>query len=427
MLSSTLNVMAGRLMPGHAAAPAPVSSARPSTRLLQFGFNDRVDIQNAVFRDLSPDWRTLAPGLQAAQLNLRCPRGPLSINVLRIASGAKGLTVRPILAGPALEDRAALPEIARQHKMLAGINASYFRVQPGRTGLPLGAMVLNGKLVTGPLYQRTTLAVTRDGAFRIGRPKLHGGLQTPNGELPVDNLNQLPTPRNESISRHAPWKELIAYTARWGKTAPAMEPGLAQVQIRQGRIQKISTTETLSIPPDGAVLAGPADKLAALQVGMLATLNLSLGADWTDVQSAISAGPTLIKGGKIVFSDRSDERFTPYNEELGGFEPRSAAGVTDGGELLLVTVDGRQPGHSVGLSVLETARLMLALGAVEAINLDGGGSSQMVIGEQVINRPAELPLRPVPTALGVFRSPPDAGDRKAHPSEKIKAENTHQP
>ena len=71
--------------------------------------------------------------------------------------------------------------------------------------------------------------------------------------------------------------------------------------------------------------------------------------------------------------------------------PRTLAGTTAEGNLLLVAVDGRQPGYSVGASFEESALIMQALCAVEAVNLDGGGSTAMTIGEELVNQPSDLP------------------------------------
>jgi exopolysaccharide biosynthesis protein len=69
--------------------------------------------------------------------------------------------------------------------------------------------------------------------------------------------------------------------------------------------------------------------------------------------------------------------------------PRTMAGVDAQGRVLLAAVDGRQAGRSAGLSILEAAQVMRALGAVTALNLDGGGSTTMVIEGQVVNRPSD--------------------------------------
>ena len=92
---------------------------------------------------------------------------------------------------------------------------------------------------------------------------------------------------------------------------------------------------------------------------------------------------------------------TPFHRR----NPRTAVGATADGRLLIVTVDGRQPGHSVGMSLRELAELFVRLGARSAINLDGGGSTTMVIDGTIVNRVSDPQERRVPTALLVLREP----------------------
>ena len=80
--------------------------------------------------------------------------------------------------------------------------------------------------------------------------------------------------------------------------------------------------------------------------------------------------------------------------------PRTLAGVRPDGTLLLVTVDGRRRGWSAGVTLVEAARVMSYLGARDAINLDGGGSTTMTVGRRVVNRPSDRAgERPVSDAL----------------------------
>jgi exopolysaccharide biosynthesis protein len=84
--------------------------------------------------------------------------------------------------------------------------------------------------------------------------------------------------------------------------------------------------------------------------------------------------------------------------------PRTAVGVRAEGSLVFVTVDGRQPKKSVGMTVDELAGLMLELGCVDAINLDGGGSTTMVVKGRVVNNSSDTTgERPVSDALLIFR------------------------
>ncbi len=122
---------------------------------------------------------------------------------------------------------------------------------------------------------------------------------------------------------------------------------------------------------------------------------------YKDAYMGVGGGPILVKG---------DTSMVTYNEEifwgsgvgLSDSDPRTAAGYTSDGKAILMVVDGRQGSVSAGVSLTELADIMIGLGAVEAINLDGGGSSQMVIGDSLINRPSgSFIQRPVATFLAI--------------------------
>jgi exopolysaccharide biosynthesis protein len=83
--------------------------------------------------------------------------------------------------------------------------------------------------------------------------------------------------------------------------------------------------------------------------------------------------------------------------------PRTLAGTTSGGDLLLVAVDGRRPGYSVGASFEESAGIMDALGSDEAVNLDGGGSTGMTVEQRLVTRPSDTTgERPIGDAVVVL-------------------------
>lgn len=108
---------------------------------------------------------------------------------------------------------------------------------------------------------------------------------------------------------------------------------------------------------------------------------------------AVGGGPTLLRDGRMSLAW--------WPRSIGGRAPRTAAGLTWDGKVLLVTVDGRSK-NSVGATIREEARYMAALGAREAMNLDGGGSSTMVVGAKVMNRPSDGSERSVSNGLLVF-------------------------
>jgi exopolysaccharide biosynthesis protein len=106
----------------------------------------------------------------------------------------------------------------------------------------------------------------------------------------------------------------------------------------------------------------------------------------------------LVKNGSVFVTAKAEE--FPADIAVGR-APRTALGVTKDGHVLLVVVDGRQPDHSIGMTLTELAGFMKELGATQAMNLDGGGSSEMTVGEKVVNIPSDGRERDVGTAIAV--------------------------
>jgi len=128
------------------------------------------------------------------------------------------------------------------------------------------------------------------------------------------------------------------------------------------------------------------------------------GYDWSQTLHGIGGGPQLLKSG-VVSITTTEEGF----DDRSGIgpvirNPRTALGFNNKGEVFMVTVDGRQPDWSVGMTLTEMALLLQDLGATEAINFDGGGSTTMVIGNKLINRPSNMGnlQRPVANALAIL-------------------------
>jgi hypothetical protein len=141
--------------------------------------------------------------------------------------------------------------------------------------------------------------------------------------------------------------------------------------------------------------------LAAVAPGTSVKVSWTLG--WPDVHDTIGGFPVLVDAGRAVAPARCPSYFCDRN-------PRTAVGITPSGHVLLVVVDGRRPGWSAGLRLDEMANLMRSLGADRAMNLDGGGSSTMVVRGRVVNRPTDPGgERPVGSAL-VLLGGADAAD-----------------
>lgn len=111
-------------------------------------------------------------------------------------------------------------------------------------------------------------------------------------------------------------------------------------------------------------------------------LDYALAEHWP-VVDAVSGGPALLEDGELRITI-DEEVF--FGSSIPNTHPRTAAGLTEDGKLILMVIDGRQS-SSRGVDLEELARLMGEVGAVEALNLDGGGSSSFVVNGNLLNRP----------------------------------------
>jgi len=162
------------------------------------------------------------------------------------------------------------------------------------------------------------------------------------------------------------------------------------------------------IPADGFVIStsGTAREWALknLNRGTRVRLNLNLApveteqaGSWKQATSVIGGGPQLIKQGRVEITNAAEKILPSF---VGDLHPRTAIARLKSGQILLVTVDGRQPGVSIGMSLTMLADLLIEFGAVEAINLDGGGSTAMVIKNRLVNKPSDATgERPVSDAI----------------------------
>lgn len=292
---------------------------------------------------------------------------PVKINVVEMNNKvASNYEVKPAIASVTLPNKRTVRNIAQRTNSIVAINGGFFKPQ---TGVPLGTLMIDKKIYTGPIYDRVALGIFKDG-YDVGRVQLDGKIIGNNQEIKIDNINQ---PRMLS-------SYILAYTRDWGKYAPVSPQYGVQLQIVGNKITAASANP-LFIPENGYVLVGPKSKLGKLFGADYVDVEIKTNPKWENVQHIISGGPYLLKDNQI-FIDMTAQKL----QSIGGRNPRTAIGYTEDNNLVLVAVDGRE-GSSVGLTLVELAKLMKTLGCTNAINLDGGGSTVMYIKGQIVNHP----------------------------------------
>jgi len=327
---------------------------------------------------------TVQPGVKHIRLVKHVGVGNVRINVVEMNKKVNpNLEVSPVLASDTLNHKATIRTLANKSKAIAAINATYFKPQ---TGVPLGTLMIDKKIYTGPIYNRVALGIKKDG-YVMDKYKLDATLKYKKMSVQIDNINQ---PRMLSTY-------LLVYTKDWGQNSPQAPNYGINLAIENGKIIKASNG-SLAIPENGYVVSGPKSKLepffnaqmrdekqiflAGLKRARKVELEIKNNNQWEDVNHIVSGGPFLIKNGNIYVDVKEQKLLS-----ITGRNPRTAIGYTKDNEFIMVTIDGREH-NSVGMTLTETARLMKEFGCVWAMNLDGGGSSVMFIKGNIVNTPS---------------------------------------
>jgi len=292
---------------------------------------------------------------------------PVKLNIIEVNFDLNpNLKIEPAIAGKTLNNKASIRSFNQRENAIVSVNGGYFKPQ---TGVPLGLLMIDGRVYTGQIYDRVAMGIFEN-RFEMARAKVDIKLHSNKGILNIDNINQ---PR--TLSSH-----VLIYDNLWGAKSPvAPEYGIL-LSIKDGKIIETSTS-TLKIPEGGFVISAPKSKVGEFLDAKNFKLSIKTLPEWKKVKHIISGGPYLIKDGE-VYIDVTAQKLTA----ITGRNPRTAIGYTKDNNIIIVTADGREKA-SVGLTLGELARYMQQLGCVNAMNLDGGSSTVMFGAGQVLNSP----------------------------------------
>lgn len=333
----------------------------PGTRQKNFDTMIRQKYPKAIISDVTG-------GVKHIKLTKYYSGRPVRINVVEADMKlAEDLDLTPALSSNStLKSRRTITTIAKNNNAVVALNGTYFKPQ---TGVPLGTLMIDKKMYTGPIYDRVAMGIF-DNGFDVARIQLDASIKGSKKTIKVDNINQ---PR--MLSTH-----VLVYTPEWGKYAPSAPKYGVGLQVIDGKITKASAN-AVEIPENGYVISGPKSILYALLDKKDAELVINTNPEWKGVKHIISGGPYLVKDGE-VYVDMTAQKLGA----IGGRNPRSAIGYTADNNFILVAVDGRE-GSSIGMTLMELANFMQSIGCVGAINLDGGGSTVMYVNGRVVNKP----------------------------------------
>lgn len=360
-------------------------------------------------------------------------RGPWRLSVARIELGKAPVMLRAVHAQDALTGREPPTAMARRHagdsvRVLLALNADFFDLRSGASenNQVTDGRWWRGQMVTASPFDtydnvHAQLAVTHDGRASIDRYVLAARAWIGGTVLPLLGVNTIPAPTPAAAIEGAG-----VFFPPAARTPPADSGAAARrrdLVLRQvagvGDTLKMVAVAAASapaadgtpVPADGAVLVASGDRMAAVAaVHAGDTVRVWLGTrpslrDGRPPRQLVGGWPQIVTGGVNVAGEAAEREGT-ISRNAEARHPRSAVGVScDGRTVWLVAVDGRSTA-SVGMTLVELADALRALGAWDALNFDGGGSTAMVVDGRLVTVPSDATgERPVANALLVVGRP----------------------
>ncbi len=324
---------------------------------------------------------TVADGVKHIRMVKYINSRPVKINIVEVNTKINpNIEIAPQLASTNLKHRATIRTIANRNNSIAAVNGTYFKPQ---NGIPLGTLMIDRKVYTGPIHNRVAMGIGKN-EYKMAQVQFNSTLKAGRQNLKIDNINQ---PR--MLSTYT-----LLYTRDWGQTSPTPPKYGVNIAIQDNKITAISYGST-PIPENGYVISGPKVKLEPFFSARKIELDIKMVPEWENIDHIISGGPYLVKDGN-VYVDVTAQKLG----SITGKNPRTAIGYTANNEFIMVAVDGREHA-SVGMTLGELARMMKGFGCVNAMNLDGGGSTVMYVQGRVVNNPAQRGGIPISNALTI--------------------------
>lgn len=314
------------------------------------------------------DPRLLALQSQGLKLDRRIVRigsRQVLINTVQLNPQRVPLELRPLNRSDGMQGLSSLSQLARQEEALIAINGGYFnRVNR----LPLGAMREQGRWLSGPILNR--------GAAGWGA-----------GELPSFDRLMLVESLEDSTRRRWPvasvnsgyvQKGLARYTADWGRSYRPITGSEMGVLVREGTVtQRFESTELkrgVAIAPGDLLIVARGGMSVPWQPGERLTLHSRASSPVGNKANVLGGGPLLLKNGRVVLNGTAEGFSSGFISQAA---PRTVIG-SDGKQLWLITLQGV---NNPGPTLMEAALLLRREGLQDALNLDGGSSTGLVLAD----------------------------------------------
>ncbi len=374
--------------------PAPDRQSEPQT---SDGVQGAIAPWVPPSRRAESTWKTLAtwqvvPGVTYEKFDLTDARGNIRGHLMRVDLDEPGVSF-DYAGRDAIASSGRLLKTVLNDGAIAGVNGDFFDINDTDAPLGVGRDRQHKFLHGRESGWNSAFFIGRDGSPQIDILTASTSVkQFP--DIKVTNVNS-PSVRQGGVG---------LYTPRWGKlrnyrVTDGQKRKVRMVIIKNGKVTANKTKIPKNLKVQGKILIGRDEGVRKLR-------KLKRGTK-VSIKTRLTPRPKIAITGNVILV-RDSKRLAIDDRDM---HPRTAVGIDrDTNEVILLVIDGRQS-FSRGYTMVELAKLMKKLGAEDALNLDGGGSSTMVAKKQngkvrVVNSPSDGRPRDVPNGLEVFYAAP---------------------
>jgi len=357
--------------------------------------------------------RWIGPGVRSYRILE--PEVPRAAYVIEVDLSNPYITLELGMSNERLTGNETVRSIAERHNhpkhwVIGAVNGDFW----ADSGVPTNMVVKEGKLVKSP-GRRSVFAMRADNQplidFFETRFTVKG---SQGGTLDFSDLNGTPKEGDRPMLLTPARTDTV--TAPVGNHTIVLAPEIWEINLQDNLTANVlrlaGDAEAVGISETQFALLVPGERFSDFPEGFALGDNIDIQVETrarqsgkvTDLKLALGGGPRLLEDGQVAV-DKYGETGQSFNTTR---HPRTAVGISqDEKTLYLVVVDGGQVGYSIGIDLYDLAEFMRDLGAYQAMNLDGGGSSTMVVRGQTINRPSDSSGdRPVTNCLMIISTAP---------------------
>ena len=340
----------------------------------------------SVVNSPAQDFKTLKGGIEYAEIRREFSGKEVNINLLRLDLKKVRLDVHHAMDAAIGTEKTS--SIGTRHGAFAAINAGFFRLDTSLfAGDSSGLLMIDGKFLSETTNGRIQLLINNKPNrtdVAMARTFLSQTVKVGKDSFDIAGIN-----------RERKQDDLVIYTPEFNRTTLTGGDGIELVVSRGNVVSIINDLGNSVIPPNGYVISASGSFREGVSVAVKMAATVVLSRQWDGVPKEflkdrsrldIVAGvPQLIKNGKIDITWELEKSTKAFVETR---HPRTAVAKLKDGKFLMITADGRSE-SSAGIDLYDLAAYLLSLGATDAMNLDGGGSTTMFVDGKVVNKPSD--------------------------------------